>query len=186
MTVIELSQLQTVCNVWLDTISTDIQQSSTKIFLFVTGIPSLAAVRDSIWELLEVSIEAVGLRLFVKRADLQVCGSQNEAEASSAADGGLRPEEKVLGHPFSIWEQVLRAIFLQRAQALFTGMFRRTCSQLESFLVQLLGNLTSVDTDISASLWQPEPGDGLPSQQSTGFAAALVSPWSAAVLLSTS
>ncbi len=56
---VALATVQSKCSAWFEAIAGDIRQSSTKILLFVSSIPALTDVRDSVWLLLKVAEPSV-------------------------------------------------------------------------------------------------------------------------------
>ncbi|XP_056262627.1 conserved oligomeric Golgi complex subunit 1 isoform X2 [Pseudoliparis swirei] len=139
---IQREQLRDTLTQWIDNCKEDICRGVSGLLVYVKSLKGLAAIRDSVWDLL--STESISQHWGA------VC-------------------QRLLERPLAVWEDFLQQLFLQRLQAITkeeTEAISTSSVQLLSSAVRDLQTLhgpsargAQYEVDVASFLWSESPGD---------------------------
>ncbi|XP_034394856.1 conserved oligomeric Golgi complex subunit 1 isoform X2 [Cyclopterus lumpus] len=147
---IQREQLRNTLKQWIDTCKEDICRGVSSLLVYVKSLKGLAAIRDSVWDLL--STESISQHWST------VC-------------------QRLLERPLPVWDDFLQQLFLQRLQAITkeeTEAISTSSVQLLTSAVRDLegqtihtssatnhgsGRGAQYEVDLASFLWSESPGD---------------------------
>ncbi|XP_068452259.1 conserved oligomeric Golgi complex subunit 1 [Clinocottus analis] len=147
---IQREQLRDTLQQWIDTCKEDICRGVSSLLVYVKSLKGLAAIRDSVWDLL--STESISQHWST------VC-------------------QRLLERPLAVWDDFLQQLFLQRLQAITkeeTEAISTSSVQLLTSAVRDLegqtihtssatnhgsGRGSQYEVDVASFLWSESPGD---------------------------
>ncbi|XP_040046654.2 conserved oligomeric Golgi complex subunit 1 isoform X2 [Gasterosteus aculeatus] len=146
---IQREQLRDTLQQWIDTCKEDICRGVSGLLVYVKSLKGLAAIRDSVWDLL--STESISQHWSA------VC-------------------QRLLERPLAVWDDFLQQLFLQRLQAITkeeTEAISTSSIQLLTSTVRDLEGQTihtsatnpgsargaQYEVDVASFLWSESPGD---------------------------
>ncbi|KAL6103527.1 cog1 [Pungitius sinensis] len=147
---IQREQLRDTLQQWIDTCKEDICRGVSSLLVYVKSLKGLAAIRDSVWDLL--STESISQHWST------VC-------------------QRLLERPLAVWDDFLQQLFLQRLQAITkeeTEAISTSSIQLLTSTVKDLEGQTirtssatnpssargaQYEVDVASFLWSESPGD---------------------------
>ncbi|CAL8271986.1 unnamed protein product [Lota lota] len=144
---IQGEQLRDTLQQWINTCKEDICRGISSLLVYVTSLKALAAIRDSIWDLL--STDSISMHWG------SVC-------------------QCLLERPLDVWEDFLQHLFLQRLQAITKDEMETISDSSTQLLTSALRDLESqatksppppkghsghFESDIASFLWSEASGD---------------------------
>ncbi|XP_070704485.1 conserved oligomeric Golgi complex subunit 1 [Pempheris klunzingeri] len=147
---IQAEQLRDTLQQWINTCKEDICRGVGSLLVYVKSLKGLAAIRDSVWDLLSTDS--------ISQHWSTVC-------------------QRLLEYPLAVWDDFLQQLFLKRLQAITkdeTEAISTNSVQLLSLAVRDLGGQTihtssgtipdsghsaQYEVDVASFLWSESPGD---------------------------
>jgi len=145
------AELKTACSTWLDSVVEETARNCGKALRHVQTISGLTTIRDAVYTMLER-----------KCADLAEILPEIAAASIGLDDGARTSVDRLAllvgGVSFDPWARILQPVFVQRAQAILSGMFRLATQDLAPEIRKAsdliaASNGTSDDCDLSNTLW---------------------------------
>lgn len=144
--------LKTACVDWIGAVTELVRSGCGKILRHVTSVTGIAEVRDAVWELLRDKFAAIDEIV------------EEVGPVTDDSDGFQRTPlakltQRLAGMDFDPWSLFLQPAFLQRAQAILTGLFRAISDDLTPRIKETGAKITGSegganDSDLAALLWR--------------------------------
>jgi hypothetical protein len=144
------TELKVVCSAWLESIVEEMAKNCGKVLRNVETVEALSDIRDSVYTLLED-----------KCRDLTAILPDNTA--ASMMDDTQRTAldrlcQLVGGMSFDPWARILQPVFVMRAQAILSGMFRLATKEFAPEIKAATDRISASggaadDCDLSVALW---------------------------------
>lgn len=159
-TSLELTHLQAKCRQWVDDCENVIKNGTSNILLYVTSFKGLKALRETLWE-----------TLHKESADMDVSVVDSSRNNSPTSNDITTDWQKAclgtLGQHFSIWESILKDIFLGKVKVLCENLFSDLLVAAKQDIKQMIEEILSDEKDqsslsVSEFIWSESPGDVLP------------------------
>ncbi|XP_044038644.1 conserved oligomeric Golgi complex subunit 1 isoform X2 [Siniperca chuatsi] len=136
---IQREQLRDTLQQWIDTCKEDIGRGVGSLLVYVKTLKGLAAIRDSVWDLL--STDSISQHWGT------VC-------------------QRLLERPLAVWNDFLQQLFLQRLQAITKEETEAISTSSVQLLTSAVRDLeggqtihTQYEADVASFLWSESPGD---------------------------
>ena len=143
-------ELKAACATWLDTVVEETARNCGKALRHVETIAGLTTIRDAVYTMLESKCAELTKIL------------PDDAGASIIDDGQRNAVDRLAflvgGVAFDPWGRILQPVFVQRAQAILSGMFRLATQDLAPEIRRVSDQIVassgeSDDCDLSNTLW---------------------------------
>lgn len=154
---LELSKLKEKCTKWLDDCESVIKNGTSNIQLYVTSFKGLKALRETLWE-----------TLHKESADVDLSSGDTLRNDSGISNDLTTEWQKAcvctLGRHFSIWESVLKDLFLAKVQVLCKNLFSDLLVAAQRDIKETIEEIVSDTKDqtslsVSEFIWSESPGD---------------------------
>lgn len=157
---LEISKLQEKCRQWVEDCENVIRNGTSNILLYVTSFKGLRALRESLWE-----------TLHKESADVHVSSVDTLRNDSVVSNDTTTDWQRAcvctLGRYFSIWECVLKELFLAKVKVLCENLFSDLLVAAKRDIKEAIEGILSDSKDqtclsVSEFIWRESPGDILP------------------------